>query len=720
MQRSVAVRLAVLGAFCTVICLAQTPKPPLSNVVPPLLASEHLVRNPAKSPPWELPIVVAPFEEHVRNFDVQDPGNDAALALIADSEGNLVAATASGIRTMAPDGAWIVWGESTTVPEDPVAARLLLERHTGQISKESWKRLRPIIQRRTASAYAIHGDVIWFADARGLYRIDPGSRPERHPYYGVNGPASTTITGLDVDSQGTLWVGTTNGLSLRRHDGAWTTLKGRDGLPIESITSLDVDNRDRLWIGTTHGLVHYRPYEPGRQWFYRAGARYLPGDNVRAVVALPDGVSVYTVTDRGLGRLDTAMTTLLERAQTIERLVNERHRRLGLVAACNLDNAVHPTSHTIHDNDNDGLWTAYHVAAMSLCYGATGDEAAKASAREGMHALYMLQDASGTPGLVARSVLPPELGKEKDTDKPEAKRQWRLTADGSMYWKSDTSSDEIDGHYLAFYAYYEHIARHDPEERDRLVEQIREVTDYIVDNNYQLIDWDGERTRWGFWNPESLNGESVHYLEHGLNALQMLSFLKVAHYATGDSKYDEHYRKLIYEHRYLDNVLLSKKVFPDEYNHSDDQLGFVAWYPILQIEKDPVLREALHLGVRRHYAIVAPKRPSFYAFAYATVAPNETDLDAAIEQLRRIPTDRRIWGVKNSVRDDVRFAERPNRFDRPVLDRVLPVDERSFEKWNADPYEPDKPGDGRHEDDGAAYLLPYWMGRYHGFIAEQE
>jgi len=60
-----------LAAVCPVRCAAATPKPPLSNVVPPLLATEHLVRNPAKSPAWELPVVVPPFEERVRNLDVE-------------------------------------------------------------------------------------------------------------------------------------------------------------------------------------------------------------------------------------------------------------------------------------------------------------------------------------------------------------------------------------------------------------------------------------------------------------------------------------------------------------------------------------------------------------------------------------------------------------------------------------------------------------------------
>jgi len=145
------------------------------------------------------------------------------------------------------------------------------------------------------------------------------------------------------------------------------------------------------------------------------------------------------------------------------------------------------------------------------------------------------------------------------------------------------------------------------------------------------------------------------FLENGLNSLQMLSFLRVAHHLTGDAKYLAHYKKLILEHRYLSNVLLQKKVFPDEENHSDDQLGFVAWYPLLQLEQDPTLRAALRSAVRRHYLVVAPENPSFYTFTYATIDPGHAHLAAAIQNLRETPTDRRTWRMRNSHRADVVF-----------------------------------------------------------------
>ena len=342
---------------------------------------------------------------------------------------------------------------------------------------------------------------------------------------------------------------------------------------------------------------------------------------------------------------------------------------------------------------------------------------------ESMHALYMLQNISGTPGLVARSVLPKEVALAEGKDKPkkgQTEPQWRLAPDGETYWKSDTSSDEIDGHYFAFYAYWEHIAKDDPAERDKCIAQIRALTDYIVDNGYVLLDWDGERTRWGFWAPELLNNYPNHYRETGLNSLQMLSFLKTTYYITGDEKYQEHYMKLITEHHYLANVLLEKKVHPDSNNHSDNQLGYVAWYPILQLEQDPDIRNSLHKAVRRHYKTIDRDRSSFFYFVTATIDPDYVDLESASVNLRRIPTDRRQWSQTNSHRADVVFDPRVDRFGKEQLLTALPVDERQFARWNANVYLPDGKNSDNRIETGADFLLPYWMGRYHGFIAEAD
>lgn len=646
----------------------------LANTVPPLdpMGSEK-----------KLPFDDAPFVEHVR---VRIPGSGiTGVTDLFFDENNRLVATAGGIaHVLGKDGTWTE--RPNPAPADPAAPSGLPVWVSAQ-----W------------------GRAVWYATANGLYiSSDGASSAERYEQYGVNGPLATDVAALVLVNDA-MYVGTPLGISVCTEDGTWTAITGDDGLPFEDVTALAADSQGRIWIGTTEGAILYAPGDAHRTWYYRWGERYLPGSIVSAIAIAADDTP-YFATDGGIGAIALKQTTLLEKAESIEARVNERHRRLGLVAPCTLDDPFEPTTFTISDGPNDGLWTAYHVAAMALAYGATGDPAAKASATTGMEALYMLQNVTGIPGLPARSVVPIE-------DKRPEKGDWHRSPDGKFFWRGDTSSDEIDGHYLAFYTYWTHIAKDDPAKREQCIAQVRAMTDYIVDNGYQLIDVTGERTTWGIWDPESLNDDPERYLENGLNALQMLSFLKTAHTITGDEKYDRHYQSLIVDHGYLSNLLTAKKVFPDENNHSDNQLGHVAWYPILQQETDPRVRAALHAGIRRHYRIVEPEKPSFFIFTYATIDPTHADIAAGLENLRETPEDRRAWPMHNSQRTDVDWNPRLDRMGNRQLMRVLPADERHFQKWNQNPYLADDGDDGHIENDGAAYLLPYWMGRYHGFIA---
>ena len=555
-----------------------------------------------------------------------------------------------------------------------------------------------------------NGKDLWLGTANGLFRFDTVTeRLEKFESYGVNGPLSTQITAIVLDRKQNLWIATSLGLSILSKNNEWSSIRGTEGLPVEELTALAIDKEDNIWIGTTQGAILYTPYKEGRQWYYRAGKRYLIDDEVLDIEISDKGMPVYFKTKEGICKIEELKRTLAQKAEIIENRIDKWHRREGIVAACMLDNAENPTSRTISDNDNDGLWTSYHVVAMSLAYANTGNKKYLESAKKSMHAMIMLQNISGIPGLVARSVVSIEKRGKKS-------KQWREAPDGKHLWKSDTSSDEIDGHFFAFYAYWKHIAKNNPKEAKLIKKQISILMNYIVDNNYQLIDWDEERTTWGFWNPELLNDNPEHYTENGLNSAQILSFLKVAYYITGNEKFKNHYDLLITKHGYLANVLLEKKLFPDLNNHSDNQLAFVALYPLLQLEYDSVARNALQRTVRRHYRILDRDGSAFFYFAAATIDPDFVNIKAAVENLRQIPTDRRQWKTINSNRKDIVWNPYKSRFGRKQLIEVLPADERNFDKWNRNPYSPDTGKGGEIEDDGASWLLAYWMGRFHGFI----
>ena len=92
------------------------------------------------------------------------------------------------------------------------------------------------------------------------------------------------------------------------------------------------------------------------------------------------------------------------------------------------------------------------------------------------------------------------------------------------------------------------------------------------------------------------------------------------------------------------------------------------------------------------------------------------DLAAAVRTLYRMPMDTIGWTVMNSHRQDIVWAKTRDRFGHREALTLLPPDERPVNKWNSNPFVVDGGAGGHGEDDGAAFLLPYWMGRYHKFI----
>ena len=98
--------------------------------------------------------------------------------------------------------------------------------------------------------------------------------------------------------------------------------------------------------------------------------------------------------------------------------------------------------------------------------------------------------------------------------------RWPKSADGKWYWKSDTSSDELDGHYFFYALYYDLVAETEQEKQD-VRQVVRDITDHLIDHNFTLVDWDGAVARWGHFDPATLNGKRFAWGDRGLNSLSI-------------------------------------------------------------------------------------------------------------------------------------------------------------------------------------------------------
>jgi hypothetical protein len=477
--------------------------------------------------------------------------------------------------------------------------------------------------------------------------------------------------------------------------------------PVVPFTVVAEQSPAVTWIGTERGAVRFTRSPDRKEYF--AGLRWLPDDRVTGIGL--DGAVAWIETPQGFARMEDRSITLEEKSRIFIERIQARHNRWGLTADSHLDTPGDLATSRPVSTDNDGLWTAMYVAAESFRFKVTGAADARDNARRGMQAILRLEQITGIPGFPARSFIKPGV------DVQPKDGEWHDTPDKQWRWKGDTSSDEIVGNYFVYPIYYDLVA--DEAEKRELRGAIERITSHIVDNKYQLIDVDGQRTRWGWWGPDVIWEDPD---ETGLRALHILSHLRVAIYMTADArlraKFQAAYDDLIRNHKYHLLTRNQKVMVPGHINHSDDELAFLSFYPLLRYESDAALLDVFKDALERSWQVERPERNPLWNFIYAAGTKAAAfDREESVRTLAEIPMDQIKWDVRNSHRLDVPMDPMADRFKRRQALVVLPYGELPMSKWNGNPYNLDGGGGGRSEDDGAYFLLPYWMGRYHGLIS---
>jgi hypothetical protein len=459
-----------------------------------------------------------------------------------------------------------------------------------------------------------------------------------------------------------------------------------------------------IWLGTTQGLVRLDLSSPPRdRQQYLAGQRYLPDDAVQQI--LPDAQGgVWVCTRTGVAHIQIVSLTLAQKAGRFEAAIRQRHDRYGLVSDSQLTVPGDLRSNQKADNDNDGLWTSLYGAAECFRYAVTQSPEALANARKSVEALLFLEEVAGQRGFPARSYI--RAGDRMPTD-----GEWHWTADGKYYWKGDTSSDEIVGHFFLFSVAYDLLP--DVVLRQRIATTSARIMDHILRNQYTLVDLDGQPTRWGWWSRDRL---ALSPEETALNSLQLLSFLKTTAHITGDARYAAEYRKVANDLQYT-NLVTRLNEFRTELNYSDEELAMLPFYCLFQYERDPALLAVYRRALADWWRNMQRELNPLWTFIYLTGQPDgEADLPGAVWMLYGMPLDLIQWDVKNSHRTEISWSDRSDRFGRREALTLLPPDERPVMRWNGNPFEVDGGNGGRSEGDGGAFLLPYWLGRHHRFL----
>ncbi|HJO95164.1 MAG TPA: two-component regulator propeller domain-containing protein [Victivallales bacterium] len=696
------------------------------------------------------------------------------VKITADKTGKLYALTSNGIVSL--NSKTNKWIKTTIIPED-IKTKLKLD-VTGVIKQKDYtliasnnglEKLRSdgkIVQllKWSVRQLAQYKNEVYAATENGLYKEAPSGKFEKViiKYKGGEALAYFDVRGAAFAKDGTLWIATPAGV-VRKLGNKVKLYTGKDGVPYTDFTVVKVAPNGTIWFGTNMGAVLFN----GNEWGYRQGLGWLPNDKINDIY-IDSNNNVWFATEKGIGEIYYKKMTLAQKAVDFEKFASKLKRtKYGYVNGGHLKKAGDLKTLYLTDSDNDGQWTGEYGAGECFAYAATGKEIYKQNAMHAFKAMKFLQDVtqlgikSQRPpvGFIARAIrsttkVNPNIGcvendkKEQKSDKlwKVINPRWPKTVDGKWWWKSDTSTDELDGHFFFYGAYYSLVCK-TPAEKQEVREVVRKLMDHIISHDYTLVDWDGKRTRFAVLGPDVYNHSIYWFQDRGLNSLSLLSYLTVAEHVTNDPKYTKVINYLIKKEGYLINAMKYKLEFGfGSGTQFDDEMAFLNFYNIMHYSKNKALKEAMGWSSYMAYRLVAPKINPLYNFIYSSYAIGRTFTDPwgtykidpwkgwlsdSVYTLEHFPMNHVIWGNKNSQRADI--INLPRQQVQDITEdtnhsvnlktrgyrtnkKVIPIENNLSIHWDNDPWQLDNEGNGTEVSDPTMFLLPYYMGLYYKFL----
>lgn len=263
-----------------------------------------------------------------------------------------------------------------------------------------------------------------------------------------------------------------------------------------------------------------------------------------------------------------------------------------------------------------------------------------------------------------------------------------------IFYKGDTSSDEIIGHLFLYKLAYDILGPEDPELAAMISETLEKFAQHLVDNSYCLVDGSGQPTTWGKFSRTYMhNGQVLGGAP--LNSMVLLSALKVAAYVTGNQKWEDEYRmaaldegyefaKIMTQQReryqmsilefansvtpilgFVLRPLVGTALFNTLHriiiNYSDEEMAMLGFYLLFQLEDDEELLTYYREALEDWWFSIQYSENALWYYIYQLAYPNETKqdiygnnlIDTAQWVLSRHPIDLRRYLASNSNRDDV-------------------------------------------------------------------
>jgi hypothetical protein len=428
---------------------------------------------------------------------------------------------------------------------------------------------------------------------------------------------------------------------------------------------------------------------------------------------------------------------LVEKAAYLQQVLLDRHWLDGLYVGI-IDSpppgAKLPLPHTVNQPGNvihAGVWTGRYLGGVGYQYAVTKDPRVREIGGQILKALRILQEVTGTPGLLCRGYVKghgPVVDWERDgADSKEWHQGQGLYADYRFY--GDVSVDNFNAVMYGYAIYFDLAA--DQEQKRTIAFDVDRLMTHVLDNHCRIIDLDGEPTQYGHIGIDPDPSRDEYYARRrgggggGTRSslrqeLFLLADLLIAHHITGKTRYIDFYKKVI------DRFKGNAEAVPDRapnanatprrrLDHSSQGQAYESLYNLIRYEKDPELLARYRPWVSNMWEtnwfegnalftytalalLPAYRDAAQIAAKIAPTAPHAAQaLQVARETLELYPLDRVMHPVMNSIRKDIEVIATPGRGGTTQARAVKPL------PINVRPY------DNEYAWKGTVYQLDGWL-----------
>ncbi|MCE1198052.1 MAG: hypothetical protein LWW85_03705 [Marinilabiliales bacterium] len=658
-------------------------------------------------------------------LDGEDRG--PAYAVAVDARGDVLLGTWNGLYS---------WHEGQTTrkngPKPPISAIALHADHVyalgpngiWQSNEQGWEEIPCGVARTVRDAVTDETGALWVATNAGLYRIKDGKTVL---YQDTRELLSCYAKSIAFGPDHTQWVAVLGGVSVRKENKLLRNLTPAEGISSANVNCVRQSPDGTMWVGTDVGVVRYDAEYHHTLLFSK---RWLLDDQVNALAFDREG-NGWIATNKGVSQIRRRPMTLAQKQDYFYDRLMKRHIRPPWTCGSIRLDAPGDTAHWHpSDDDNDGEYTGGYLAMESFRYAVTKDPDALDKARKAFRYLRFLHEVTGKPGFFARSVIPTdwktmhdpnrsfterELAEElvKDPRRKSVEVRWHPSADGKWLWKGDTSSDEMDGHMMGYFFFYEYAA--EASDKEEIRKHIASLMGGLMTNHFNLEDIDGTHTHWGVWSPDQLNRDPDWSSEKSLNSFELLAYLKLAAHVTGEARFQKAYQDLMEKEGYLDNAAQLNNKNPAWQIYFDRTMeGYI--FPILiKYETDPTLKRFYQGLIDEWMKGQESGENLINNLTYALATGKIVNVPQTVSFLREIPLDLVDWHIDHTLREDVQLVRRPI-LEEMQVSELPPPAIRPTVRWDKNPWDA-KNGNPMNEKEPVFWLWPYWMARYLHIIA---